>query len=139
MKNVLRWVSFALAVALAGCGGGGSSGSPQTYSVLWEQPIYTVTTTPGSTATIQVNANVVPASSGALPPSLAADITPYGSGINPTPGNGPFIMNSANKIPVTFTISVDGSGNYPLGDHLFNATIHVGGVYVLAATTLTVK
>ena len=129
---------FAIA-ALAGCGGGGSTATP--YSLTWDQASYTVTTSADSTATMMVNATIRPHGDN-LPAVLAVDLSPYGGGINPTPGNGPFTMNSTGVIPVQFYVGLNqsgGAGNYPKGSYQFTATMHIGNQNFTANTTVVVQ
>lgn len=137
MKTITA--STALAICLASCGGGGSTPPTASYSLTWGQESYTIKTTPGNTQSVSVNAVIYPTGSNGLPGEVSVDISPSGSPANPTPGNGPWWMNSAGQIPVQFFASPGMTGSYPIGPHDYTAVMHIGAVTYTAKTTIVVQ
>lgn len=141
MKSSARRLAALVALSvLAACGGGGGGGGEDHLQIDWQQGTYTVTTDSNSSATYVVNAAVT-VQGPDLPPILAIDLAPYGMATNPTPGSGPFFMNSTHTVPVQFAIQPSGAGpgGYPIGSHVFTATAHIGSETLTATTTLVVR
>ena len=142
----MRLIQFAaplLLLVLAACGGSSTTVTPKVTPAVpkWGQSTYTIVT-PGQTS-VSASVSVV-AGTNPLPASVDVTIAPpppAASSSYITYPTAPITATSGGsyQVPVSFSVTTDGSGAYPVGSWQFQATITVNGVTSSSVMTLIVQ